>query len=61
MHLLMDKELVALGLYRLPGASDNDYAYIYTNPDPECILSSKDRVFVLGSRVSPDMRTDLVL
>ncbi|MDR3549664.1 MAG: hypothetical protein P4M11_15570 [Candidatus Pacebacteria bacterium] len=49
---------MALGLYRMPGATDNTYAYVYTNPDPECILTSKDRVFVIGSQVSSDMRKD---
>ena len=46
---------MALGLYRLPGATDNTYAYVYTNPDQETILTSKDRVFVIGEEVSSEM------
>jgi hypothetical protein len=30
---LLDRNLVALGLYRLPGANDNKYSYVYCNPD----------------------------
>jgi hypothetical protein len=29
---LLEKGLVTLGLYRLSGATDNSYPYVYTNP-----------------------------
>ena len=29
---LLEKGLVTLGLYRLSGATDNQYPYVYTNP-----------------------------
>ena len=33
---LLDKGLVTLGLYRLPGAADNlTHPYVFTNPDPK--------------------------
>jgi len=40
--------LIALGLYRLPGAKDNDHPYVYTNPQPGTRLSHRDLVFVLA-------------
>ena len=30
---LLDKKLVAMALYRLKGATANEYPYVYTNPD----------------------------
>ena len=30
---LLDKGMVALGLYRLPGANENQYPYVFTNPN----------------------------
>ena len=45
---LLEKDLVAMGLYRLPGATDNKYPYCYTNPDAKTNITSRDRVFVLG-------------
>jgi hypothetical protein len=29
---LLEKGLITLGLYRLRGASDNSYSYVFTNP-----------------------------
>jgi|TARA_B110000285_G_C14925357_1_gene514728 hypothetical protein len=29
---LLEKGLITLGLYRLTGATDNFYSYVYTNP-----------------------------
>jgi hypothetical protein len=39
---------IALGIYRLPGAKDNDHPYVYTNPRPDTILTHRDRIFVLA-------------
>ena len=37
-----------MGIYRLRGATDNEYPYVYTNPTFDTIVTHKDRVFVLG-------------
>jgi len=42
-----------LGLYRLAGATDNNYPYVYTNPDHDIIVTHRDKVFVLGLAI-PD-------
>jgi len=39
---------IALGIYRLAGAKDNDHPYVYTNPRPDTILTHRDRIFVLA-------------
>jgi hypothetical protein len=46
--LATDNGLIALGLYRLPGASGNKHPYVYTNPPPNVKLTHRDKVFVLG-------------
>ena len=43
-----DYNLIALGLYRLPGARDNYTAYVYTKPEPDTRLTHRDKVFVLS-------------
>ena len=43
-----DKNIIPLGLYRLPGARDNDHPYIYTKPLPDTILTYRDKIFVLA-------------
>ena len=51
MHLfltLLEDKLIAMGIYRLRGATDNEYPYVYTNPTFDTIVTHKDRVFVLG-------------
>ena len=50
LYLLDNFSLIALGIYRLPWAMDNKYPYVYTNPNPECRLSHKDMIFVLGRK-----------
>ena len=50
---LLEDKLIALGIYRLRGATDNEYPYVYTNPSYETIVTHKDRVFVLGVEI-PD-------
>ena len=42
-----DKGIIALGLYRLPGARDNNHPYIYTKPAADTILTHRDKIFVL--------------
>ena len=43
-----DNNLIALGLYRLPGARDNNTAYVYTKPNIDTRITHRDRVFVLS-------------
>lgn len=52
---LLEKQLVALGLYRLPGATDNQYPYVCTNPTPTINIMMRDRVFVLGHRIPREL------
>jgi len=49
-HLLEDK-LITLGLYRLRGAVGNSYPFIYTNPDPETVVTHRDKAFVVGNNI----------
>ena len=42
-----DQGIIALGLYRLPGARDNNHSYVYTKPNPNTILTHRDKIFVL--------------
>ena len=44
-----ENNLVILGIYRLPGARDNNTGYIYTKPKAETIITHRDKVFVLAS------------
>jgi hypothetical protein len=55
---LLSRNLVALGLYRLQGARENEYPYVYTNPKPLKTITSRDRVFVLGRNIAKDLITD---
>jgi hypothetical protein len=56
---LLERHLVAIGLYRLPGATDNKTPYCYTNPDSSTIITYKDRVFVLGKNIPDDISLDI--
>jgi hypothetical protein len=53
---------VTLGLYRLSGATDNQYPYVYTNPSQnrktKLIVTQKDRVFVLGKDIPKELIID---
>lgn len=59
---LLEKGLVTLGLYRMAGASDNHYSYVYTNPSQnrktKLIVTQKDRVFVLGKNIPKELIID---
>ena len=52
---LLEKNLVPLGMYRLPNANDNKYPYVSTNPNPSCSITMHDRVFVLGNNIPHDL------
>jgi hypothetical protein len=56
---LLDDKLIALGLYRLRGATDNEYPYVYTNPLFETVVTHRDRVFVLGTEVPTYLEGDV--
>ena len=49
-HLLDDK-LITLGLYRLKGAVNNSYPFVYTNPEPDTIVTHRDKAFVVGYNI----------
>ena len=55
---LMDENLICLGLYRLRGAADNDYPYVYTNPNCETIVTHRDKVFVLAIDIPENLERD---
>ena len=44
-----ENNLVMLGMYRLPGARDNNTGYIYTKPKPQTKITHRDKVFVLAT------------
>lgn len=48
-----------MALYRLRGASDNDYPYVYTNPSKDTIINHRDRAFVLGIEIPEELQGDL--
>lgn len=52
---LLEKKLVTLGLYRLSGATDNTYSYVFTNPSPKTNITARDRIFCLGVEVPRDL------
>lgn len=48
-----------MALYRLRGASDNDYPYVYTNPLKDTVINHRDRAFVLGIQIPAELQGDL--
>lgn len=56
---LIEKSLITIALYRLPGATDNRHPYCYSNPDMKTIITNKDRVFVLGREIPNDLIIDV--
>ena len=57
-NFLLDKNLVALGMYRLPNANDNKYPYVSCNPAPGSAVTMHDRVFVLGNNIPRELIVD---
>lgn len=48
--LILDHEVVALGLLRAPDENmGNELSFVYTNPVPSLILKRTDKVYVLAS------------
>lgn len=56
---LLKKKLICMALYRLRGATDNEYPYVYTNPDSTTLISHRDRAFVLGIEIPDDLQGDM--
>ena len=56
---LLDQKLVVMALYRLKGSTDNDYPYVYTNPDTATIITHRDCAFVLGIEVPIEFQGDI--
>ena len=45
---VINSDIIPLGLYREPGATDNDYPYIYTNPDPDVRITMNDKLICIS-------------
>jgi len=58
-NTLLKKKLICMALYRLRGATDNEYPYVYTNPESTTIISHRDRVFVLGIDIPDELQGDI--
>lgn len=56
---LLKKKLICISLYRLKGAQNNEYPYVYTNPKPLTTISHRDRAFVLGIDIPNDLQGDM--
>jgi len=48
-----------MALYRLKGATNNDYPYVYTNPDCKTLINHRDKAFVLGSEIPDHLQGDM--
>jgi hypothetical protein len=46
--MIIHQDVIPLGLYREPGASDNEYPYVYTNPDPDVRITMNDKLICLS-------------
>lgn len=53
--MALERNLIPLGLYRLPGSLDNSFAYTFTNPPANTKLTHRDKVFVLAHEVPKDL------
>lgn len=55
-YLCIQRALIPIGLYRLPGATDNERPYVYTNPESSVKLTAHDKIFVLGNAMPDDLK-----
>jgi hypothetical protein len=55
-YLCIQRALIPIGLYRLPGATDNERPYVYTNPESSVKLTAQDKIFVLGNAMPDDLK-----
>ena len=60
-YLSLERNLIPLALYRLPGAVDNKHPYVYTNPPPDTKLTHRDKVFVLAHQLPNDLSNYSIL
>ena len=58
---LLERKLIALGLYRLENANMNKYPFVSTNPSSKTLITIRDRVFVLGKHIPRDLIVDFNL
>jgi hypothetical protein len=56
---LLKKKLICMALYRLRGATDNNYPYVYTNPQKDTPIEHRDRAFVLGIEIPDELQGDI--
>ena len=56
---LLKKKLICMALYRLRGATDNNYPYVYTNPEKNTPIEHRDRAFVLGIEIPDELQGDI--
>jgi len=54
-YFTIQRNLIALGLYRMPNATDNKAPYVFTNPPANTKLVNGDRVFVLAFNMPKDL------
>lgn len=55
-YLCIQRALIPIGLYRMPGATDNERPYVYTNPPNTVKLTPQDKIFVLGNAMPDDLK-----
>jgi hypothetical protein len=48
-----------MALYRLKNAADNEYPYVYTNPENDTIVNHRDRCFVLSIEIPDALQGDI--
>lgn len=50
-----------MALYRLRrgGSSGNESPYVVTNPNPETLITHRDKAFVLGIEIPIDLQGDI--
>jgi hypothetical protein len=53
-YLTLKQNIVPLGLYRLPGCTDNKSPYVVTNPSPQTKITDKDYIFILAEKKPGD-------
>ena len=60
-NYLLDRKqpLVTMALYRMKGTKNNEYPYVYTNPDAGTIITHRDKAFVLGIEIPQELRGDI--
>ena len=60
-NALLDRKLVTMALYRLRrgGSSGNESPYVVTNPNPETLITHRDKAFVLGIEIPIDLQGDI--